>query len=163
MSSSTTASEYEGGGGSGTVSLGGQKFTFAIAHVEREPNLADNWQPLCTDSGKYIGVDSSELAVHGIRKSDEGNYRCMVTNTAGKAVSSTVELTVLDIGMILVGGSQENRAYATGFAIDNSKLGWVWVKGESLVPKSRPLIANRVCNSVEVLFIYFRHLHGKGM
>ena len=50
------------------------------------------WQ-LC-DVERFPGADSSTLTIPSVQKSNEGRYRCVVSNCAGKETSNPAELSV---------------------------------------------------------------------
>ena len=43
---------------------------------------------------RFPGADSSTLTTSSVQKSDKGNYRCVISNCAGKATSNPAELSV---------------------------------------------------------------------
>ena len=47
-----------------------------------------------TDGGSIIGASTSSVAIVDVMKSDEGGYRCVVSNVAGTDASNTSVLTV---------------------------------------------------------------------
>ena len=47
-----------------------------------------------TDGGSIIGASTSSLAVVDVMESDEGGYRCVVSNVAGTDTSNTSLLSV---------------------------------------------------------------------
>ena len=50
------------------------------------------WQPC--DGERFPGADSSTLTIPSVQKSNEGSYRCVISNYAGKKTSKTAELSV---------------------------------------------------------------------
>ena len=60
---------------------------------EWKPAMDDGkWQPC--DAEKFPGVDSSTLTIPDVEKSNEGSYRCVVSNNAGSQTSNPVKLNV---------------------------------------------------------------------
>ncbi len=55
----------------------------------------DNGDPLPNDE-RYLGKDTDTLAIIDVRESDEGSYRCTVTNPADRVTSDTVYLDVCE-------------------------------------------------------------------
>ena len=47
-----------------------------------------------TDGGSITGATTATLTITGVMESDEGGYRCVVTNIAGVDTSNTAMLTV---------------------------------------------------------------------
>ena len=47
-----------------------------------------------TDKGSITGATTATLTIIGVMESDEGGYRCVVTNIAGMDTSNTAMLTV---------------------------------------------------------------------
>ena len=47
-----------------------------------------------TDRGSITGATTATLTITGVMESDEGGYRCVVTNIAGMDTSNTAVLTV---------------------------------------------------------------------
>ena len=47
-----------------------------------------------TDGDRITGATTATLAITGVMESDEGGYRCVVTNIAGMNTSNTAVLTV---------------------------------------------------------------------
>ena len=52
----------------------------------------DKWQ-LCNVE-KFTGADSSTLSILNVQKSNEGSYRCVVSNCADSQTSKPAELSV---------------------------------------------------------------------
>jgi len=50
------------------------------------------WQPC--DVERFPGADSSTAVISSVEKSNEGSYRCVVTNCAGAHISNSAKLTV---------------------------------------------------------------------
>ena len=78
-----------------TNSIPGNGVTFTIAATGQF--LSYSWQlneePLTIDP-RHSGADSAELSITAVRESDEGSYRCNVSNAAGSVVSNNAYLTV---------------------------------------------------------------------
>ena len=50
------------------------------------------WQPC--DVERFPGADSSTLTIPDVQKSNEGSYRCVISNCAGSWTSNPAELSV---------------------------------------------------------------------
>ena len=50
------------------------------------------WQPC--DVERFPGADSSTIVISSVQKSNEGSYRCVVSNCAGSQTSNPAELSV---------------------------------------------------------------------
>ena len=50
------------------------------------------WKPCDVD--KFVGADSSLVTIPRVQKSNEGSYRCIITNCAGNQTSNPANLTV---------------------------------------------------------------------
>ena len=78
-----------------TNSMPGSSVTFTIAATGQF--LSYSWQvneePLITDA-RHSGADSAALSITAVRESDEGSYRCNVSNAAGSVLSNNAYLTV---------------------------------------------------------------------
>ena len=60
---------------------------------EWKPAMNDGeWQPC--DVGRFPGAGSSTLTIPSAQKSNEGSYRCIISNCAGKGTSNPVKLSV---------------------------------------------------------------------
>ena len=80
----------------------GETLTFSIQATGREP-LSYQWQhkieggcgewQLC-DVEKFPGANSSTVTIPSVQKSNEGSYRCTVSNCAGSKTSEHATLTV---------------------------------------------------------------------
>ena len=57
---------------------------------------------MSTDDGRFAGVDTASLTVSRIQQSDEGNYRCTVSNRLGKVTSKLACLTISKLILELV-------------------------------------------------------------
>ena len=60
---------------------------------EWKPAMDDSEWQLC-DAVRFLGADSSRLTIPSVRKSNEGSYRCVVSNCADKKTSKLAELSV---------------------------------------------------------------------
>ena len=81
----------------------GSDVSFSVTATSIIP-LSYQWQKDgvdLTDGGRITGATTATLTITGIMESDEGGYRCVVTNDAGPVTSITATLTVgkLDVGM----------------------------------------------------------------
>ena len=113
----------------------GKPVTFAIEASGTEPlnyqwehkiqDKSGEWQSC--DVERFPGANSSTLTISSVQKSNEGSYRCTVSNCAG---SDTSECTILTVGkncceitMQCTGGPTSctsTISSATGC------IGWVW-------------------------------------
>ena len=61
---------------------------------ECKPAMDDDseWQ-LC-DVERFPGADSSTLTIPSVQKSNEGSYRCVISNSAGSQTCNAAKLTV---------------------------------------------------------------------
>ena len=60
---------------------------------EWKPVMDDGkWQPC--DVERFPGADSSTVAISSVQKSNEGSYRCVISNCAGEETSNPAELSV---------------------------------------------------------------------
>ena len=57
-----------------------------------EESSSGEWQ-LC-DVGRFPGADSSTLTIPSVEKSDEGSFRCVISNCAGSQTSKPSKLAV---------------------------------------------------------------------
>ena len=76
--------------------------SFSVTATGTEP-LSYQWQKDgvdLTDGGSITGATTATLTITGVMESDEGGYRCVVTNIAGMGTSNNAMLTV---GMFAVG------------------------------------------------------------
>ena len=73
----------------------GSDVSFSVTATGTAP-LSYQWQKdgvNLTDGGSITGVATATLTITGVMESDEGGYRCVVTNTAGMDTSNTAILT----------------------------------------------------------------------
>ena len=80
----------------------GSDVSFSVTATGTAP-LSYQWQKDgedLTDGGSVTGATTATLTITGVMESDEGGYRCVVTNIAGMDTSDTAMLT---IGMFAVG------------------------------------------------------------
>ena len=74
----------------------GSDVTFSVTATGTAP-LSYQWQKdgvNLNDGGSISGASTSTLTITGVTESNEGGYRCVVTNSAGTATSNTATLTV---------------------------------------------------------------------
>ena len=74
----------------------GSDVTFSVTATGTAP-LSYQWQKdgvNLNDGGRISGATTATLTITGVTESDEGGYRCVVTNSAGTATSNTATLTV---------------------------------------------------------------------
>ena len=84
----------------------GSDVAFSVTATGTAP-LSYQWQKDgvdLTDGGSITGATTATLTITGVMESDEGGYRCVVTNIAGTVTSDTATLTV---------GKSENEDYHT--------------------------------------------------
>ena len=62
-------------------------------HWEWKPAMDDSEWQLC-DVEKFPGADSSILTIPSVQKSNEGSYRCVVSNCSATQISDSAELSV---------------------------------------------------------------------
>ena len=79
--------------------------SFSVTATGTEP-LSYQWQKDgvdLTDGGSITGATTPTLTIADVMESDEGGYRCVVTNTAGMDTSNTAVLTVgKEIGVEII-------------------------------------------------------------
>ena len=70
---------------------------FSIVAMTAAGTLSYQWRwdevNIASGSGIF-GVDSSSLTITNVQESNEGVYRCVVTNDAGSTSSNAAQLTV---------------------------------------------------------------------
>ena len=74
----------------------GSDVSFSVTATGTAP-LSYQWQKDgvdLTDGGSITGATTATLTITGVMESNEGGYRCVVTNTAGMVTSNTAILTV---------------------------------------------------------------------
>ena len=54
----------------------------------------EDWKPLVPDAKSYEGADTPTLIFPSVGRSDEGKYRCRVSNKAGGVVSNSAALSI---------------------------------------------------------------------
>ena len=59
---------------------------------ELKSAMDDEWQPC--DVERFPGADSSTVVISSVQKSNEGSYRCVVTNYACTNISNSAKLSV---------------------------------------------------------------------
>ena len=78
--------------------------SFSVTATGTAP-LSYQWQKdgvNLTDGGRITGATTATLTITGVMESDEGGYRCVVTNSAGTATSNTAMLTVGKLNCIML-------------------------------------------------------------
>jgi hypothetical protein len=70
----------------------GANVVFTVA-VSGDPSLNIQWQ---RNGANIVGATSTSYSINSASTSNAGDYRAVVTNSAGSAVSATASLTVLD-------------------------------------------------------------------
>ena len=64
-------------------------------HWEWKPSTQSNgWQSIPLDVERFQGADTATLTITRVLKSDEGEYRCTVSNCAGSETSNSAALTI---------------------------------------------------------------------
>ena len=74
----------------------GTNVLFSVTATGTAP-LSYQWQKDgvdLTDGVSIIGASTGSVAIVGVMESDEGGYRCVVSNDAGTHTSNTAVLTV---------------------------------------------------------------------
>ena len=74
----------------------GSDVSFSVTATGTAP-LSYQWQKDgvdLTDGGSITGATTATLTITVVMESDEGGYRCVVTNIAGMDTSNTAMLTV---------------------------------------------------------------------
>ena len=67
---------------------------------EWQPQSSEEWLPL-EDDDQFEGTATTKLSITNIQKPNSGNYRCVVTSDAGKAISVDVFVNILGTGKAL--------------------------------------------------------------
>ena len=75
----------------------GSSVTFSI--TADGIRLAYQWKrgddsPLPTNNSRFQGVNTRSLTILNVQLSDAGSYICVVSNLAGRAVSTEVKITI---------------------------------------------------------------------
>ena len=81
----------------------GKSFMFTVAATGTQPlnyrwewksatDDGDEWQPC--DVERFPGADSSTIVISSVKKSNEGSYRCVISNCAGISISNPAKLSV---------------------------------------------------------------------
>ena len=74
----------------------GSDVSFSVTATGTAP-LSYQWQKYgvdLTDGGSITGATTATLTITGVTESDEGGYRCVVSNSLGMDTSNTATLTV---------------------------------------------------------------------
>ena len=80
----------------------GSNVLFSVTATGTAP-LSYQWQKDgvdLTDGGSIIGASTSSVAIVDVMESDEGGYRCVVSNVAGTDTSNTAVLTVGELTIL---------------------------------------------------------------
>jgi glucose/arabinose dehydrogenase len=115
-----------------TVSTGGTA-SFTVAASGTAP-LAYQWQKLngstwtnLANGGTVSGATTPTLTITGAQLADAGDYRAVVTNSAGSATSNSARLTVTanqgPTGTITITGGLTNGLFVAGQAVSFSGTG----------------------------------------
>ncbi|MGQ9652132.1 MAG: immunoglobulin domain-containing protein [Phycisphaerae bacterium] len=110
-----------------TVPLG-TTATFIVQATGDSP-LNYQWQKDAVDlnnGGKISGADSATLQIAGVDVSDQGEYRCIVTNAHGSATSNAASLTVTAPQFMV-----ESRSGGQNYAKYSETGGWANSSGKS--------------------------------
>ena len=81
----------------------GDHVSFGVTATGTAP-LSYQWQKDevdLTDGGSITGATTATLTITGVMESDEGGYRCVVTNIAGRVTSNPAMLTVGELSLSL--------------------------------------------------------------
>ena len=82
-----------------TYTVPGEQVTFIVQVTGMKPisyhwqwnpdkeGVSEDWQP-------YSGADTPTLTVQDVQKSNEGSYRCVISNCAGSQTSKPAKLEV---------------------------------------------------------------------
>ena len=83
----------------------GKPVTFSVKATGMEPlnyqwqqNEREEWQSC--DVERLPGANSSTLTISSLQKSDEGSYRCVISNSAGSQISEPVHLRIGKIRIV---------------------------------------------------------------
>ena len=79
----------------------GSEVSFSVTATGTAP-LSYQWQKdgvNLTDGGSITGATTATLTITGVMESDEGGYRCVVTNIAGTDTSDSALLTVGELNL----------------------------------------------------------------
>ena len=73
----------------------GSEVSFSVTATGTAP-LSYQWQKIGVDGGSFniTGATTATLTITGVMESDEGDYRCVVSNAAGMVTSNTAMLTL---------------------------------------------------------------------
>ena len=74
----------------------GSDVTFSVTATGTKP-LSYQWQKdgvNLSDGGSISGATTATLTITGVMESDEGGFRCVVTNIAGTNISDTATLAL---------------------------------------------------------------------
>lgn len=110
-----------------TVPVGGIA-TFTVQAVGDAP-LSYQWQKDTVDlseGGKVSGVNTTTLQIANVDASDQGAYRCVVTNAYGSATSNAATLTIT-VGVFMV----ESRTGGQNYAKYSETGTWADTTGKS--------------------------------
>ena len=89
----------------------GSDVSFSVTATGTAP-LSYQWQKdrvNLIDGGSITGATTATLTITGVTESDEGGYRCVVTNIAGADISNTAALTVGMLDDVCVKSSQRSK------------------------------------------------------
>lgn len=107
------------------------------------PPLSYQWQKNegdLSDGGKISGANGPTLQIANAALTDNGNYRCIVTNDFGTAVSNPATLNVVTGPSVWI---VETRDGGQNFSTHFSKIGaWIDVTGKSTAPGCTPNIGH---------------------
>ena len=79
--------------GDATLSCDATSIVDITFHWEKFNNDNDTWQPL-PSSTSLAGMNTMTIGSIDIQRSDEGGYRCTVSNSAGTSISDVAIITV---------------------------------------------------------------------
>ncbi len=116
-----------------TVALGGSA-TFVITAIG-DPPLDYQWRKdgqNIADGGHYAGATTATLTITNAALTDAGNYRCVVTNPFGSAVSEPAALTVDPVVPIQFLETWDTYAIETGDPVYIAR--WAGIPGTNRYP-----------------------------
>ena len=75
--------------------LAGKGAMFTVQATGNEPlSYKWEWKPVESEVWQSCDAQGSTLTIPSVQKSDEGSYRCVISNYAGEQTSNPANLTV---------------------------------------------------------------------